>query len=97
MAVLFVLWTVLIRTVDVQMVGPMKTGVGFAVFNSWFHELTGVHMLIYGITDWLGLVPIFICMIFGMIGFFQMIKRKSLLKVDADLVLLGIYYISAAT
>ena len=54
----FLLWTVLIRCVDVQAAGPNRTKVGFAAFNLWFHELTGVHMTIYTITDWLGLVPL---------------------------------------
>ena len=57
----FLLWTVLIRCVDVQAAGPNRTKVGFAAFNLWFHELTGVHMTIYTITDWLGLVPIAVC------------------------------------
>ena len=50
-------------------------------------------MAIYKITDWLGLVPIFVCMTFGAVGFVQLIKRKSLFKVDRDLILLGIYYV----
>ena len=50
-------------------------------------------MKIYTITDWLGLVPIFICMIFGVVGFVQLVKRKNLLKVDSDIIILGIYYI----
>ncbi|WP_295073936.1 phosphatase PAP2 family protein, partial [Ruminococcus sp.] len=48
---------------------------------------------VYTVTDWLGLVPIFICMIFGVVGLVQLIKRRSLLKVDNDIILLGIYYI----
>jgi len=89
----FVLWTILILLVDVQPVGQNSTDIGFAAFNTWFHRLTGVHMPIYTITDWLGLVPILICVYFGLIGLTQLIKRKSLLKVDADIVLLGVYYI----
>ena len=58
----FALWTVLIRRVDVQAVGQNGTKVGFADFNVWFHQLTGVNMTLYTITDWLGLVPIFICL-----------------------------------
>ena len=50
-------------------------------------------MLIYTITDWLGLVPLFICMIFGGIGFVQFVKRRSLFKVDYDIIFLGVYYI----
>ena len=51
----FLLWTVLIRCIDVQAAGPNGTTVGFAAFNLWFHHLTGVHMTVYVITDWLGL------------------------------------------
>ena len=89
----FLLWTVLIRCVDVQAAGPNRTKVGFAAFNLWFHELTGVHMTIYTITDWLGLIPIIICMGFGVLGLVQLIKRRSLLTVDFDILLLGAYYV----
>ena len=90
---MFVLWTVLIMTIDVQPVGQNGTDIGFADFNIEFHALTGVNMTLYTITDWLGLVPIIICMIFGGVGFIQLISRKSLLKVDKDILILGIYYI----
>ena len=89
----FSLWTVLIQWVDVQAVGQNGTKIGFADFNVWFHQLTGVHMTIYTITDWLGLVPIFICLCFGVLGLVQLIKRRSLLRVDPDILLLGAYYV----
>ena len=88
----FALWTVLIQFVDVQPVGPEGTAVGFAGFNLWFHRLTGVHMGLYTVTDWLGLVPVFICLCFAGVGLVQLIRRKSLLRVDPDITLLGIYY-----
>ena len=91
--VAFVAWTVLVSLVDLQAIGPQESVVGFAGINGAFHKFTGVHMAIYSITDWLGLVPIFICMIFGGIGFGQLIKRRSLLKVDFDIIVLGIYYV----
>ena len=89
----FVVWTVMIRTVDVQPLGQNGTDIGFAALNVWFHQVTGVHMSLYVITDWLGLVPIFVCMVFGGIGLVQLIKRRSLWKVDRDIIVLGIYYI----
>ena len=89
----FALWTVLIQCLDVQAVGQNGTKIGFADFNVWFHQLTGVHMTIYTITDWLGLVPIFICLCFGVLGLVQLIKRRSLLRVDPDILLLGAYYV----
>ena len=90
--VVFAIWTCLIQCVDVQSAGPKDTEIGFATFNCWFHRMTGVHKAIYMITDWVGLVPIFVCTAFGGVGFVQLIKRKSLFKVDRDLVFLGIYY-----
>lgn len=89
----FALWTVLILFVDVQNVGPNGSKVGLATFNTWFHQLTGVHMTLYTVTDWLGLVPIAVCLCFGCLGFCQLIKRRSLFKVDADILLLGGYYL----
>jgi undecaprenyl-diphosphatase len=89
----FVLWTILIQTVDVQPVGVHETNVGFSAVNTWFHRLTGVHMGIYTVTDWLGLVPIAVCIGFGVLGLIQWIRRKSIAKVDKDILLLGAYYI----
>lgn len=90
----FIVWTILIRHIDVQRAGPGGTEIGFASFNVCFHRMTGVHMLLYTITDWLGLVPIFVCMGFGLLGLIQWIKRRSLLRVDPDILLLGIYYLA---
>lgn len=90
--ILFIVWTISIVTIDVKPVGVNGTNIGFATLNTWFHNLTGANMTLYTITDWLGLVPVFICMMFGVVGLIQLIKRKSLLKVDFDIIVLGIYY-----
>ena len=90
---LFIVWTFAVVSVDVKPFGVNGTSVGFATINTWFHDLTGVNMTLYNITDWLGLVPVFICMVFGVLGLFQLIKRRSLLKVDFDIIVLGVYYV----
>lgn len=90
--VAFVLWTVLVRIVDVQEIGPRKSSVGFATLNRCFHDITGVNMSLYTITDWLGLVPIGIAFGFALLGLIQWIKRKSLLKVDQSILALGVCY-----
>ena len=91
--VAFAVWTALIQMVDVQPLGQNGTNIGFATFNCWFHRLTDVHMTIYTITDWLGLVPLVVCVIFAGVGLIQLIKRKSLFKVDPDIIVLGVYYV----
>jgi len=88
----FVVWTAAVSIVDRAPIGPEGSVVGFAKLNNWFHGLTGVHMILYTVTDWLGLVPVGIAAGFALIGLVQWIRRKHLLKVDADLLLLGGFY-----
>lgn len=85
----------LVMNFDVKPLGVLGTDIGFSSVNLWFKGIIGVHMDLYVLTDWLGLVPVFVCMFFGAVGFFQLIRRKSLLKVDYDIIILGIYYIAA--
>ncbi len=90
---MFIVWTVLIQTVDVQPLGQNGTSIGFAAFNCWFHHFTGANMVLYTITDWMGLVPVIICLSFAGIGLVQLIKRRSLFKVDTDIRILGVYFV----
>ena len=89
----FVLWTVLVSFVDVRAIGPNGSSVGFATLNGYVHERIGVNIPLYTITDWLGLVPIAVAFGFAVLGLVQWIKRKSLLKVDGSLLVLGGFYI----
>jgi undecaprenyl-diphosphatase len=67
--------------------------VGFATLNGYVHNLTGVNMSLYVVTDWFGLVPIGVAFGFAVLGLVQWIKRKSLLKVDRSILTLGGFYI----
>ncbi len=93
MLVACLLWTVAIQFIDVQAIGPQESSVGFATINQFVHNLTGVHMSLYTITDWLGLVPLMFVMGFGTLGLIQWIKRKHILKVDYNILILGGFYI----
>ena len=61
----FLLWTLLVRFVDVEAIGPNGAQVGLATLNGGFHRLTGTHMTLYTVTDWLGLVPVGIALGFA--------------------------------
>lgn len=89
----FALWTVAIRRVDVQAIGPQGTTVGFAVLNGMVHALTGVHRQLYTLTDWLSLVTVGFGLGFALLGLAQWIKRKSILKVDRSILILGALYV----
>ena len=88
----FLLWTAAVRFVDVQMIGPQGSCVGFATVNRFVHDLTGVHRTLYTLTDWLGLVPFGFAMGFALLGLTQWIQRKHLAKVDGDILILGGFY-----
>jgi len=90
---IFVLWTVLILHIDVRPIGPQNSFVGFATLNGFVHNLTGAHLSLYVVTDWLGLIPVAFAFGFGVLGLVQWIKRKHILKVDFSILILGIFYI----
>lgn len=89
----FLLWTAAVSSIDVQAIGPKGSAVGFAGLNSGFHSMTGVHMTLYTVTDWLGLVPVGIALGFAILGLAQLIRRKRFLRVDHSILALGGFYI----
>ena len=88
----FLLWTAAVLFLDVQPIGPMESAVGFATINRLVHTLTGVHMSLYIITDWLGLVPLVFAAGFALLGLIQWIRRRSFLAVEFSILALGVFY-----
>lgn len=95
--IIFIIFTWFVQTIDVKPLGVNETDIGFSTFNCAFHKLCGVNMTLYVITDWAGLVPIFVAFSFGVLGFVQLVKRKSFIKVDTDILILGLYYVVVIT
>ena len=86
-------FTILVKVVDVKQIGVNNSSIGFATLNQFIFETTGVNMIWYHITDWLGLIPVFMAIVYAFIGLIQFIKRRSIFKVDKEIILLGLYYI----
>ena len=89
----FALWTVLVCRADVRPIGPNGSCVGLAALNGAFHRLTGVHWALYTLTDWLGLVPVAAALGFAVLGLVQLLRRRSLCRVDRSLLVLGGLYL----
>jgi len=90
---LAVIFTILVKVVDVKIIGVNESSIGCASLNQFVFETIGVNMIWYHITDWLGLVPIFMAMVYALIGLIQLIKRKSIIKVDKEIIILAFFYI----
>lgn len=90
---IFVIWTILLKVVDVRSIGPNGTDIGFATMNIKFDNLLAYNETLFKITDWLGYAVIVAAFVFAVIGIIQWIKRKSLKKVDYQILVLGGCYI----
>ena len=90
---LFVFFSLWIRLFDVQPVGPEGSKIGFAGLNVAVHEFFGMHLFWYKLTQLLGLAAIALAAVFAVVGLVQLIQRKSLLKVDKKILMLGVIYI----
>ena len=92
-ALLFVFFTLMTRVIDVQVVGPQDAWIGFATMNVAVHEFFGMNLLWYKLTQIFGIAAIAVAGVFAVTGAVQLIKRKSLLKVDREVLMLGVVYI----
>ena len=90
---LFVFFSLWIRLFDVQAVGPEGSKIGFAGLNVAVHEFFGMHLFWYNLTQVLGYAALLVAAAFAVLGFVQLIKRKSLLQLDKKLLILAIVYI----
>ena len=89
----FVIFSLLIRLFDVEPLGPEGSRIGFSGLNVSVHDFLGMHLFWYKLTQVLGYIAILLAAVFAVLGFIQLIKRKSLLKVDKNLLMLGLVYI----
>ena len=90
----FIVWTVMVCFVDVQAIGPLQQKVGLATLNGFVRDIIGENLLLYKITDWLSCIPLGIAAGFALFGLIQWIRRKKLLQVDREILLLGLFYVA---
>lgn len=90
---LFLLFTVLVTQVDVRAIGPQGSSVGLASLNGAVFDLLGVNPIWDQVTSILGVVALIVAAAFALIGLRQLIVRRSLWKVDINILLLGVFYL----
>ena len=88
-----VIYTVLVKYVDVKAIGPSSTKVGFATMNGWFKDLLGYNKLFYKISKYAGVIPFLFCAYYGLLGVIELIKKKSFKKVNYRYYILACFYV----
>ena len=94
LTIISIAYTFFVKTIDVQSIGPDNSNVGFATINETFSNIVGSNMLLYKITEVLGIIILLVVLMYGVIGIIQLIKRKSIKKVDKEIIILGIFYVA---
>ena len=91
---LFLLLILLVKLVDVAPVPAVEgTEIGLSKLNMAIHDLFGENLGWYKITNILGYLAILIALCFAAVGGLQLVYRRSILKVDKELLLLGGLYV----
>lgn len=89
----FFLFTMAVINVDVQPIGPEGSKVGFAAINGPVHKAFPLSDFFYTLTTYLGYLALLAVLGYGALGVMQWVKRRSLKKVDHQLIALGVFFV----
>lgn len=89
---LSVIYTVLVKIIDVNPIGPQNSNVGFSSLNKFVFNTIGKSNVWYNITEVFGIISILIAFFYALIGIFKLFKKKNILKIDKEIIALGIFY-----
>lgn len=90
---LSIVFTVLVKTVDVGVWEKTGKKMGLLSLNAAFHNLTGTSDFWYKLTNKMGIASIVLGLLFLCYGGIILLKRKSFLKVDRFIYALGFLYV----
>lgn len=90
---LFVALTVCLLFVDRKETPPTGSVVGFASINSAVFDLVGANYALYELTQLLGYLALAVAAFLAVLGLVQLIRRRSLLAVDRELLCMAVLFI----
>lgn len=92
----FIVFTILVKFVDVGSVGPLDSKVGFSRINGKVFSKIGESKFWYNISEILGILSLIIAGGFVIVGLIELIRRKKLKLVDNHILALGVFYVVVA-
>lgn len=93
-AVAFAVLIWAVKNVDVAAIGPAGTSIGLSTINKAVHDALGTNVFWHEAINMLGIAAIASGSVFAVMGLVQLIKRRSLLKVDSEILTTGVLYVS---
>ena len=93
LVVLAMIFTVIVKVFDKGAIGPNNTVVGLQAINDYFKNIFPFNETLYKITKYAGFIPLLFAVYYAFIGLMQLIKRKSLKKIDKRIHLIGGFYV----
>ena len=93
----FLVLTLLVIHLDRRPIGPQDSRVGLAALNGAVRDLIGHRPWLYRLTDLLSVIPLAAVLLLALLGLSEAVGRRSLLRVEARLLLLGGFYFVVAT
>ena len=88
-----IVYTILVRTIDVKDIGPLSSKVGFASLNNYVEGLLPYNETFYKVSKYLGFLPFLFVGIYGLLGLIDLIKKKSFKKMEQRYLVLGLFYV----
>ena len=93
LVVIAIVYTLLVKFVDVSAIGPEASKVGFHTLNGYVRDLLPYNDTFYKISKYAGFIPLAFALFYGALGCLSLIKTKSLKKVDNKLFILAGFYV----
>ena len=93
---MFIIYTICIKFVDVKAIGPNGSEVGFAAINGFVAGLFAYNKLFYTLTKLIAAVSFLYIAAFAVLGLISLIKNRSFAKVDFAIYGMGFIYVITA-
>ena len=90
--VLFLIFTILTKFINVAAIGPENSRIGFAELNNSINKGINANDIWDKLGDIFMLIALALAAFYVVIGIIQLVKRKKLFKVDKEILVLAIIY-----